>query len=1184
MKKTIYTITALILLIPLVYAGTIEDYVNNLDTSYYDGTINITTFEDSMIDIDSNNLNDTLFFNLTTNFWTEDTFIANLFFENERIPVLTDTRAISSNNPSFYMNISSYYLSESKNIYFVRIYNQIGQMVLESKKYNTSTYTNFESGTNVTSVSDQNVANNYIRFNLNLDVMRNETVNISVNLQKNDTIISATKETELTTPSQAVTINFDNETIKSTHYVGTYNVTNIIIGDKIIEYEHTTSGYNYETFAKTSYIKSYEDGLIDTNDNNLSEFLEINFTLEIKDANTYNLEAEIRDTEGNYITLINETESLSTGQQTIQARINGSEIYSTYLNGPYVISYAKLSSNGDQVDIVYEPYKTDDIYYSEFEPPELPDLDVSLSFQFNPNTNETSVSVNLTNIGQKPALNIFLDVFDNSTYANETTLNYLNSSSMATYSYLIHNSSNHTIITAIADFGNIVDESNETNNIAQYVPSDESSCLEDSDCETCYKCINETCFVQSDSEDLKNECNTECSGYGITNGLCDGAGSCSSSTTECTNYLGCYNSSSCETSCISQSNCRNSNYYCNAAGNSCNSDIADCITPSDYYSGTINEACAGGYARQDWDSTYYCTDDSTGCVTDNLGSCNERSNNYEACDGDNERICNSGTWSSQNACPDQTCSGADNADSYLSDSTCSESSGCSAQVSTECISCQTCSGTSCVSYSDNNQDTLGSNTCSGICDACQAGSCSNADSGTDPGDDCSETCSDYTYNDGNCDGSGNCNSGSACPDFFSCLNGTSCYSSCTSQTDCRSSDYYCDAAGNACVSDANLGGNCVGVAYSGTNDEVCDKTASAICDDDGIGDSDDNWCFTPYNTYFDGQETTYCEYSASAQSSYTDEKTVGTMLNRCDGLSYYEEKVASDCTTEDHTSVFECTETGCSCTESLCDGLTTGDNITTCSSGETYFADECTSTAGGQDRDNICRSSGFAAGCTADSECNGIEAGTGNCNSTCNYNLSTSDLEILDYSVIYSNGFNRVFEFVIKNNGGDNLSNIDWNIDFDDGNNINDSSLGLEPGENSTIIVDYTFSGYGMYDVSVNVNHGENEDSDSTLVNLTYPYLHLVLYDFEVISSSGLNKVFEFRIKNYENSTLNNVNWNLDLGDGNDISDTGLSLDQNENMTVIVDYTYASSSTYNVNASVESGSLTDYENMTIFAG
>src|SRR3989338_9048615 len=162
---------------------------------------------------------------------------------------------------------------------------------------------------------------------------------------------------------------------------------------------------------------------------------------------------------------------------------------------------------------------------------------------------------------------------------------------------------------------------------------------------------------------------------------------------------------------------------------------------------------------------------------------------------------------------------------------------------------------------------------------------------------------------------------------------------------------------------------------------------SNYCDGDGAGLADDNWCFTPYSTYFDGQENTYCEFSTGTGISDCDERTSGTELDKCIGTSYYEEECSSSCGYQDITSVFECTDTGCSCSESLCDGQTTGSSITTCSSGQTYFADKCTSAAAGEDRtDNICRSSSFAAGCTADAECNGVEAGTNDCTSSCVYN------------------------------------------------------------------------------------------------------------------------------------------------------------------------------------------------------
>lgn len=177
------------------------------------------------------------------------------------------------------------------------------------------------------------------------------------------------------------------------------------------------------------------------------------------------------------------------------------------------------------------------------------------------------------------------------------------------------------------------------------------------------------------------------------------------------------------------------------------------------------------------------------------------------------------------------------------------------------------------------------------------------------------------------------------------------------------------------------------------------------CDNDGVGAVDDDWCFSPYNTYYDGQETSYCEYSTGNGIISCDEKSAGTYLDICSGTSYYEEECSNICNYQDVTSVFECGDTGCSCSQPLCDGLSTGSSISTCSGGMAYFADKCNSSAGGVDRDDAtCRSSAFASGCTADSECNGVVAGTGNCDAYCKVLPDDS------------------FKFYIRNNESVNIS------------------------------------------------------------------------------------------------------------------------------------------------------------------
>ena len=216
---------------------------------------------------------------------------------------------------------------------------------------------------------------------------------------------------------------------------------------------------------------------------------------------------------------------------------------------------------------------------------------------------------------------------------------------------------------------------------------------------------------------------------------------------------------------------------------------------------------------------------------------------------------------------------------------------------------------------------------------------------------------------------------------------------CYSDSDCGSGNR-CAKVGTwnnwSCVSGKSDGQSCT------TNSEC----QSSYCDIDGVGPADDGWCFTPYNVTFDGQEPAYCEYSVingSATTNLTqdcDERQVGYDLAKCSG-GFYQLECSSTCGYQNITGAFDCTDTGCSCTQPLCHGLTTGDNITTCSAGQTYFADSCTSSAGGQDRgDNICRSGVFATGCSADSQCNGVVAGTGSCSASCTYQNASSSLTV----------------------------------------------------------------------------------------------------------------------------------------------------------------------------------------------
>ena len=69
-----------------------------------------------------------------------------------------------------------------------------------------------------------------------------------------------------------------------------------------------------------------------------------------------------------------------------------------------------------------------------------------------------------------PVLLSFIDVFNNETFSITNSTVILNDNESQIYNFIVSNTSNITLFTAIADFDNLVDESNESNNIVQNTP------------------------------------------------------------------------------------------------------------------------------------------------------------------------------------------------------------------------------------------------------------------------------------------------------------------------------------------------------------------------------------------------------------------------------------------------------------------------------------------------------------------------------------------------------------------------------------------------------------------------------------------------------------------------------------------------------------------------------------------
>jgi len=216
---------------------------------------------------------------------------------------------------------------------------------------------------------------------------------------------------------------------------------------------------------------------------------------------------------------------------------------------------------------------------------------------------------------------------------------------------------------------------------------------------------------------------------------------------------------------------------------------------------------------------------------------------------------------------------------------------------------------------------------------------------------------------------------------------------CFEDSDCSIGNY-CNKTGSwnqwSCVAQKSNGQSC-------TTDTQC---SSGFCDNDGLGLSDDGWCFEPVNVTFDSQEPSYCEVSTGAGINECDEKQVGQNITLCNKASL------------------------------------------------TYFEDKCSNICEAEESGNLCRSSAYATGCTASSQCNGVVAGTGQCNLDCAYNSQPPT----DPTLIYPNGGQTLLK--------SNLVTINWSLSTDPDNWFTSYSLDYSNNSGTTwysIVSDYGY-------------------------------------------------------------------------------------------------------------------------------
>ncbi|MBI2102113.1 hypothetical protein HYT53_05890 [Candidatus Woesearchaeota archaeon] len=462
-------VLVLLLIIPLAYSISIRELLSRYSFSTATSQMNVTNYTDFMIDKSNNGINDTMVFELTTsNANGNFVFVVNLFDKNG---VLTNetNKTLSSGANKLNITFSSMLLSQSQFNYSIKVYNSSYSLKYRKGNILTQNYFNYEEGLKISGIKDAKAGKN-LRINVTLNSTINGTFEAIAFLSYNRSIIASKKNVSIINSMNDLVFEFENETIKLSHYTGKFSTSSIKIGRKSIKTNFTTAFYDFGDFAAKSYIFNFTDDGIDTNDNGKFDVLQVNASLQIIGGNAYTIALALYDLFGNVIEIKNSSLFLNAGRSKISFNFNGSKIHGKKLDGPFNVKYAELYEDGALIDKISDAYTTGNYNFNDFDSTNLPDLkaNISVSGEYHYGIGNITVNFTFKNIGRNHAFNVFTEVFDNKTFSRANKSNIINANSEVKHQVNFSSISDFEI-TAIADLQDFVEELNESNNAERIV-------------------------------------------------------------------------------------------------------------------------------------------------------------------------------------------------------------------------------------------------------------------------------------------------------------------------------------------------------------------------------------------------------------------------------------------------------------------------------------------------------------------------------------------------------------------------------------------------------------------------------------------------------------------------------------------------------------------------------------------
>lgn len=198
--------------------------------------------------------------------------------------------------------------------------------------------------------------------------------------------------------------------------------------------------------------------------------------------------------------------------------------------------------------------------------------------------------------------------------------------------------------------------------------------------------------------------------------------------------------------------------------------------------------------------------------------------------------------------------------------------------------------------------------------------------------------------------------------------------------------------------------------------------------------------------------------------------------------------------------------------------------------------------------------------------------------------VNASLLQIHNLTEVNFSENERIFRFRIMNANLSNITNISWeaNMGTEEGTvKSNENIASLLFGESAIVLFRYTYTNPGQNTVTVHVRAGNLNYSATISVDIPAGNLEVMQLGDVSPFDAGLEKIIRFKVRNFGEASLSNINWTFDYGDNTNISAISLfNLSASEEMIILLRHVYSNPGNYVVNASAFSSGYEYVDSIT----